>query len=372
MATRTNAYNAYIADVTSGLAPGAVSLTVDAIPPTFVGPAYFVIDADDPSKREWIRVESFTGLTMNISDRGLQGSAGDDHAVGAKIESVTTSMAFNDIFNDINQDETNLANHEADSGDPHQPAGYLKLSDAEALFVERSGDTMAGPLILNADPTNDLGAATKQYVDDGPFVDKGGDTMTGLLTLSGAPQNTLHAATKQYVDDALSSGGLPSGTRMVFDQDAAPVGWTRDFSVNDKMIRIVSGTRVDGGTWTQPDHQHINPDTAAAGAHPHTISNHNHSSPVHSHTNPNTGTGTLAGGTAVGLEGGGSQFEYNIKDHSHAQGAVGNTAAVVNSGGPGTTQSNGDHTHNIQETGGGATVDTWRPLNRQMIIGVKD
>lgn len=37
---------------------------------------------------------------------------------------------------------------------------------AEASKVTKSGDTMTGPLILAADPTNALGAATKQYVLD--------------------------------------------------------------------------------------------------------------------------------------------------------------------------------------------------------------
>ena len=33
-------------------------------------------------------------------------------------------------------------------------------------YVNVNGDTMTGSLILNADPTNDLGAVTKQYVDN--------------------------------------------------------------------------------------------------------------------------------------------------------------------------------------------------------------
>jgi len=36
--------------------------------------------------------------------------------------------------------------------------------------VNRAGDTMTGDLVLNADPTAALGAATKQYVDDTAFL----------------------------------------------------------------------------------------------------------------------------------------------------------------------------------------------------------
>ena len=41
---------------------------------------------------------------------------------------------------------------------------------------------------------------------------------------------------------------FPSGTRMLFQQTAAPTGWTKDTSHNDKALRIVSGTVGSGGT----------------------------------------------------------------------------------------------------------------------------
>jgi hypothetical protein len=106
--------------------------------------------------------------------------------------------------------------------------------------LDKTGGTMTGPLILAADPTVALGAATKQYADlmvpksgaamtgglylardpDVPsmaanknyvdnkisvltgFVAKAGDTMTGALTLSGNATAALHAVTKQQMDAA--------------------------------------------------------------------------------------------------------------------------------------------------------------------------
>jgi hypothetical protein len=41
---------------------------------------------------------------------------------------------------------------------------------------------------------------------------------------------------------------IPSGTRMVFHQTAAPVGWTKDTTLNNRALRIVSGTAGSGGT----------------------------------------------------------------------------------------------------------------------------
>lgn len=41
---------------------------------------------------------------------------------------------------------------------------------------------------------------------------------------------------------------FPSGTAMVFAQTAAPTGWTKSTTHNDKALRVVSGTAGSGGT----------------------------------------------------------------------------------------------------------------------------
>lgn len=75
------------------------------------------------------------------------------------------------------------------------------------LVVLKAGSTMTGYLNLNADPVTNLQAATKQYVDNSITTNnnlvvlKAGSTMTGFLTLSADPVSNLQAATKQYVDN---------------------------------------------------------------------------------------------------------------------------------------------------------------------------
>lgn len=78
---------------------------------------------------------------------------------------------------------------------------------------------------------------------------------------------------------------LPAGTVMMFVQTAAPTGWTKDTTHNDKAIRIVTGTASSGGstaftsvfaarTITQanlPVHTHtFSGTTTTDGAHTHT------------------------------------------------------------------------------------------------------
>jgi len=43
-------------------------------------------------------------------------------------------------------------------------------------------------------------------------------------------------------------GGFPSGTLMLFQQTAAPTGWTKQTTHNDKALRVVSGTAGTGGS----------------------------------------------------------------------------------------------------------------------------
>lgn len=51
------------------------------------------------------------------------------------------------------------------------------------------------------------------------------------------------------LQDSGSAGIFPSGTKMLFQQTAAPTGWTKvTASVNDKALRVVSGTVGSGGT----------------------------------------------------------------------------------------------------------------------------
>lgn len=108
-------------------------------------------------------------------------------------------------------------------------AGVSGATTAINGKVAKAGDTMTGLLVLSGDPVANLGAATKQYVDSANTtqdtaisgkVSKSGDAMTGLLTLSGDPSTNLQAATKQYVDTNTSTklplaGGTMTGSLVL-------------------------------------------------------------------------------------------------------------------------------------------------------------
>ena len=112
------------------------------------------------------------------------------------------------------------------------------VDTAVATKLSLAGGTMTGPIVLPANPTTPLQAATKQYSDSGDTalqtqvtslqgtvttlnanlvtltyvdaqdtlkVNKAGDTMTGQLVLPGAPTLTTHATDKGYVDTLVTT-----------------------------------------------------------------------------------------------------------------------------------------------------------------------
>ena len=65
--------------------------------------------------------------------------------------------------------------------------------------------------------------------------------------LAGNTYLTGTFSSNTYVQEALGNAGLPSGTKQIFVQTAAPTGWTKDTTHNDKALRVVSGTASNGG-----------------------------------------------------------------------------------------------------------------------------
>jgi microcystin-dependent protein len=51
-----------------------------------------------------------------------------------------------------------------------------------------------------------------------------------------------------FLGSGLSLGGFPPGTLMLFVQTAAPTGWTKSTTHNNKALRVVSGSVTTGGT----------------------------------------------------------------------------------------------------------------------------
>ena len=133
------------------------------------------------------------------------------------------------------------------------------------------------------------------------------DTSAGIVYM--CTDETAGAASWANISDP-----FPSGTKMLFQQTAAPTGWTKDTTHNDKALRIVSGTVGTGGSVAFSTVFGI----TATDAHTLTVDQ----IPAHTHTYNQpaglieVGTGsnkTLNGSsTNTGSTGGGTGHSHNI------------------------------------------------------------
>lgn len=112
-----------------------------------------------------------------------------------------------------------------------------------------------------------------------------------------------------------AGGGLVPGTRMPFNQTAAPTGWTKDTTFNDSIMRIVSGNVSNGGSTAFSTFN----EQTATGAHTLTIAQipaHSHSMPVQNGSGSVAAIGNISGSptfsTNSGSIGGGSSHSHTL------------------------------------------------------------
>lgn len=108
------------------------------------------------------------------------------------------------------------------------------LEDALADKLDLAGGTMTGDLILNVDPTVDLGAATKQYVDN---HSSNVGVLTGYEGIGGASDVTLTNPMKAYYEVAFSGPDLKV---ILPDMMAQPLGQMPIFKNVDQDCDIVA------------------------------------------------------------------------------------------------------------------------------------
>ena len=127
-------------------------------------------------------------------------------------------------------------------------------NNAESRYLKLSGGTLTGVLTLNADPTQNLEAATKQYVDN--VANSGGLPLTGgTMTGQILGDNSTSPATPGYAFDgdantglyttgadelALSTGGV---ARVTIDS-AGAVSVTNSLSVGGQAAVVTNDARL--------------------------------------------------------------------------------------------------------------------------------
>lgn len=242
-----------------------------------------------------------------------------------------------------------------------------------------------------------------------PTIDAGD---VGIWNDSGVLKTRAGAGAVQTVVQGGSSDALiaPSGTKLVFYQASAPTGWTQDTGVNDRVLKVVSGTGGGtGGSWTisgvtvnnhaltvsqMPSHNHGGstgnraPGTNTTGSHGHSgsaASNGNHRHNVYAGNSVSTtsvGLGALqaeaVGGSDSDLN---EQYRTNVGESSNPMlslaGAHTHSLSINNNGNHNHTVNSHDHSISSQGSGSGhnhgvSANGAWRPSHINVLVAEKD
>ncbi len=182
-------------------------------------------------------------LLQNIEQKGImEWSTDTTYGIGSWV-----FASDNDIYKSLTSANT--------GNDPvSSPTNWKAFNDVVA--VPDAAEGTKGIAELATTPETQAGAndtkivtplklkdSILQVLQDGTTSQKG----KVQLATSGETQTGTNN-TKAVTPAGLATVLIPSGTRMLFHQTAAPTGWTKDVSLNDKSLRVVSGTVGSGGS----------------------------------------------------------------------------------------------------------------------------
>ena len=112
---------------------------------------------------------------------------------------------------------------------------------------DASGNFSAGTITANltGNASGSSGSCTGNAATASQWQTTRTITLTGDVTSSAT---NIDGSGNVSISTTLAASGFDSGTLMLFQQTAAPTGWTKQTTHNDKALRIVSGTAGTGGS----------------------------------------------------------------------------------------------------------------------------
>jgi len=140
------------------------------------------------------------------------------------------------------------ANNETMARFNNNGACEFKHGATTRLATTSSGASVTGDLSVSG-TVDGVDVAARDTLFGG-LTSSSGVLTTGVTAHTyAATDDSNKVATTAFVKDAITGYVFPSGTKMLFQQSAAPSGWTKITSgVENKALRVTSGTAGSGGT----------------------------------------------------------------------------------------------------------------------------
>ena len=283
-----------------------------------------------------------------------------------------TANAFNDIA-------ASAATATAEAAAASASAGAAAASAALALPL--TGGTISGNLAVAGGVSVGTGAgaeggqidfakpASGTSMTSNLSLDVGGDALRAFATYAGGDRvaqlefNRMQAGNQKVIT-------FPAGTRMLFAQAAAPVGWTQDVSdtANNRMLRVVSSAGGTGGGSHSPILNNVVPSHTHGVTVYATDTNHTHGFQTDWEADHAHGY-TIR--TPVYNSQGWNQVYSAVADGASDSGATtGGAGGHDHYGTTGYKNQNASHTHSAV-TDGGSIGANWTPRYLDMIICTK-
>lgn len=161
----------------------------------------------------------------------------------------TTSDTYTNVLTYIDARLDELAIQFAGASPTNLPTNAIRWNSSTNKWEKYNGSiwvdltTSYAVTVSNATTVDSKAPDTAATANKIPVRDAAG----GIDLPTGDPASNYKAAHKKYIDDKVAAGVFPSGTKMIFAQAAAPTGWTKVTTHNDKALRVVSGTGGGSG-----------------------------------------------------------------------------------------------------------------------------
>lgn len=168
---------------------------------------------------------------MSYNGSGVYTLPGAQLANGATISATENNQFRNDVATALNTCWTRDGQAPATANIPMASHKITGLANGTT-----SGDALH---------YGQIGVAIQAYDADIPTV------AASQAEMETGTESALRSMSPLRVAQAIAAqvpSSFPSGTLMLFQQTAAPTGWTKQTTHNDKVLRVVSGTASSGGT----------------------------------------------------------------------------------------------------------------------------